>query len=116
MAEIIELAPVFRRAAEVIQTNGLYKGDFCDSTAAGERTAVCTVGALRVVAGGHPVAESALADEAVRFLSPRIYSNVVDEDPIERIADWNDSADRTPTEVVETLLSAAAAAEQVMAA
>lgn len=112
-----ELAPVFRRAAEVIAERGHAKKKFESET--GE---VCAVGALRVAFGYDaeaPLDSPIFADEpwlvAVKFLSPRIYSNTTEGDPVERVADWNDAAERTPAEVVQALRDAAAAAELAVA-
>lgn len=107
----IELAPVFRRAAEVIQERGHAKDVFESETGA-----VCAVGALRIAAGYDVHNGLGLEPwEAVRFLSPRICSNTTDEDPTERVADWNDAWDRSEAEVIEALRDAATAAEQVAA-
>lgn len=116
MTEIIELAPLFRKAAEVIEQRGHAKDMFESETGA-----VCAVGALRIAAGYYaepPVEGGIFASEplaAVKFLSSRIYSNTTDEDPVERIADWNDAWDRTEAEVIEALHDAAAAAKAVAA-
>ena len=113
MGEIIELAPVFRRAAEVIRSNGHYTGDYFSSAAAlflpKSESPVCTIGALRIATVGSPETGNELTDRAVAFLSPRIASNIVDDDPVERVAGWNDAPERTQDEVVEALLAAAEA-------
>jgi hypothetical protein len=118
MTDITNLALLFRKAAEVIEERGHAKDAFESETGA-----VCAVGALRIAAGygaepplgeGDIFASEPLA--AVKFLSPRIYSNTTDEDPVERIADWNDAWDRTEAEVIEALRDAAAAAESAVAA
>lgn len=119
MSAVLDLAPLFRRAAEVIETNGHCKNWFHDTYAIElplRKRRVCAVGALCVADGLPPDELSALAElEAVEFLSRRIDSNVVDEDPVERIADWNDAPARTEAEVIEALRDAAAAAEAVAA-
>jgi hypothetical protein len=118
------IAEVFRRAAEVITTNGLYQGTYCDPIAAPDPAApfaggcmVCTIGAFRVAVGLAPVpadesapaAEEPLIWEAIAFLSPRVESSIVDEDPVERVACWNDADGRTADEVASALLLAAEA-------
>ncbi|MCP3817791.1 hypothetical protein NLX86_06475 [Streptomyces sp. A3M-1-3] len=125
------IAEVFRRAAEVVQTNGLNQGGFCDISVpffsgaafAGGRP-VCTVGAMRVAVGLSPIPVNwdeplgdadplsdahPLVSEAVAFLSERVHSPIVDEDIVERVADWNDREGRTADEVAAELLSAAEA-------
>ncbi|MGW7001316.1 DUF6197 family protein [Streptomyces sp. NPDC054933] len=113
------LAPVYRRAADVIRTNGHYTGDYYSSADAlflpKPQCPVCTVGALRIATTGSPDVADDLTSSAVAFFSPRITSNIVNEDPVERIADWNDDPERTHDEVVEALLAAAVAAEAVAA-
>lgn len=126
MSPTQDLAPVFARAAEVIKTNGHVKGRFyeplhVDGTNASpqrpsEECPVCAVGALRVAAGYDPDNGLGLESwQAIRFLSPRVYSNTTDADPVERIADWNDAPERTADEVVAALLDAAEAARLAVA-
>lgn len=110
MNQPTDLPAVFRRAAEIIKTGGHHKGGFY------ERGAYCAVGALW--AAGDPCGNlpgedqvSALAAEATAFLSRRVPSPVDDEEPVERVAWWNDATARTAAEVVAELELAAAAAE-----
>lgn len=118
---LLDLAPVFRRAAEVIKANGHNKGGFyrTPDRSSGlldvDRWPVDAVGALRVAATGAPGTDNELTDAAVLFLSPRIESFTVDSDPIERIADWNDRAGVTAWQVIAALYDAAKAAEAVKA-
>ncbi|WP_328313146.1 hypothetical protein OG432_24705 [Streptomyces sp. NBC_00442] len=111
-----QLAAVYEKAADVIQTNGHCKGWFYDIDAEGSPPVhslrVCALGALSVAVTGIPQPPEeldGLLAEAVADLSPRIVSGTVGEDPVERIADWNDADARTPAEVVDTLLLAAKA-------
>lgn len=112
------MAAVFRRAAEVIGTNGLYQGHYFDDTEDSARTPserpVCTVGALRVAAGTAPQPLTTadvppIVAEAMAVLSARIESTIVDGDHEERIAQWSDTAGRTADEVVAEFLAAAEA-------
>jgi hypothetical protein len=118
-----ELAPVFRRAAEVIESNGHCKGSFCDlyTNAPVAESAACAAGAICVAVGCETLdlypapGEKSLPRAAVEFLSKRIYSNTTLDDPVERVADWNDADERTLGEVIEALREAASAAEAVAA-
>ncbi|MEU2086733.1 hypothetical protein ABZ569_33290 [Streptomyces albus] len=110
-------AHVIRQAADVIENNGLHHGWYF--TDAPERSPadcpMCTAGALAFVLTGHPEPgcepeEYPQFEEVIRYVSDRIYSDVVEEDPIERVADWNDT--RTKAEVVATLRQIADAAEE----
>ncbi|MFJ7999046.1 hypothetical protein ACIQ7D_18125 [Streptomyces sp. NPDC096310] len=107
------LITLFRQAATEMSTRGHHQGHFTCPT--GE---VCTVGALSVAVTGNPVpAEKVDASTwaAIEYLSPRIDSNIVDEDPIERIADWNDRTSTTPSDVLAVLEAAANALEAELA-
>ncbi|MGH3586237.1 MAG: DUF6197 family protein, partial [Pseudonocardia sp.] len=109
-----DLIPVFRRAAEVIQTNGHHQGAYYDlstpSTMPPADCPVCTAGALSVAVTGNPVPPEDLDGVlgfAVEFLSERVYAATTDEDPIERVASWNDGIGVGQVEVVDELLRAA---------
>lgn len=100
------MAVTFRRAAQILQAHGHAKGHFMDS-----RGCVCAMGALLIATGIDP---TTLPDEGVTddipaavFLSNRLWVAIDDPDPVERIAEWNDSPERTEAEVVAALLSAA---------
>ncbi|MFE4857286.1 hypothetical protein [Streptomyces sp. NPDC056670] len=102
-----QLAAVYEKAADVIRINGHCKNWWYDSD-----RRVCTLGALSMAVTGQPQPPEeldGLLAEAVTDLSTRIVSATVDENPVERIADWNDDDARTPAEVVDTLLLAAKA-------
>lgn len=115
----LELIEVFRKAAGVLRTNGHFQSEYYDNTNPDRPPAncpVCPVGALSIVLTGHPVPPNDAAAPAKDSSTPRllalalwtlsqgIFSNVVDEDPIERIADWADEAGRTAGEVASTFL------------
>ncbi|MGW6741727.1 DUF6197 family protein [Streptomyces sp. NPDC055025] len=108
------LAPLFRSAAAELRTRGHHQGHYTCPT--GE---VCTVGALSAAATGNPVPAGTIDARtwaAIEYLSPRIDSAIVDEDPIERIADWNDRTSTTPADVLTALEAAANALESELAA
>lgn len=102
------MALVFRRAAQILQARGHGKGRYSD-----ENGCVCAVGALMAAEGHDPDIDFPDLSESssVWLLSARVFSNTVDSDPIERIADWNDAPERTIGEVVAELLAAAQAIE-----
>lgn len=111
-----ELAAVYEKAADVVRTNGHCKNWFYDIYNEGVKPRsdlrVCTVGALSLAVTGDPVPPGELDGtlrEAVEYLSLRVVSATFEDDPIERIADWNDHADRTAGDVVDTLVLAAKA-------
>lgn len=105
---------IFRQAAEVVRIKGHGKGNYrCPD---GE---VCALGALSTAATGEPTPPEVIDSEmwaAIEFLSGRVPSNIVDEDPIERIADWNDRDSTTPADVIAQLEAAASAADAAEAA
>ncbi|MFK0182490.1 hypothetical protein ACIQVR_41810 [Streptomyces xanthochromogenes] len=121
-----QLAAVYEKAADVIRLNHHHKGAFYDgmATLTRERSqvAVCSLGALSLVLTGSPQPPADFDDcdptyqDAVWFLSWRIQSAVVSEDPEERIADWNDQSERTEEEVAAAFESAARDIEFMFAA
>ncbi|ONK13098.1 hypothetical protein [Streptomyces sp. MP131-18] len=106
------LAEVYRAAAQLIAERGLFRGGFSSIARSPEERCYCTVAAIRVAAGvapdddGHPVAEA-----AIRRLAPMVDPAVINSDPVERVAAWNDRPERTTCEVVATLNAAAEDAE-----
>ncbi|MFE9372310.1 hypothetical protein ACFYM2_21420 [Streptomyces sp. NPDC006711] len=112
-----QLAAVYRKAANIIRENGHHQGAYLDGTLLLTRTRqtvpVDATGALSLVITGAPVPPADLIDcpqlyqDAVAFLSRRIRSAIVDTDPEERIADWNDEPERTADEVIAALESVA---------
>lgn len=103
---------IFRQAAEVVRIKGHGKGEY--SCPDGQ---VCTLGALSTAATGDPTPPEVIDAEmwaAIEFLSERVPSNTVDDDPIERIGDWNDHEATTPADVIAQLEAAANAAEEAM--
>lgn len=107
-------ATVLMDAVEVLRRNSHYKGGFYrrDSATPVQECPVCALGAILIAVEGVPqVPESGIwpeeAFEAAKVLSRSIYSPVVDSDPVERIAEWNDQLDRTPDEVMQAMTIAA---------
>lgn len=106
---------VLADAVEILRRNGHFKGGYHSPdghTPENERP-VCALGAILIAAEGEPIPEmpgvlGETASAAARVLSRSITSSVVDDDPIERIADWNDNEDRTPGEVMQAMTEAAA--------
>ncbi|GAA4702335.1 DUF6197 family protein [Streptomyces youssoufiensis] len=111
----VSLPELYRAAARLLTQVGHFRGDFFDGAGYGDQYAagapVCAVGALRLVAGGDPQTPSLLSEEGIAFLSARVESSVVEDDPLERVADWNDSYDRSYRDVIAELYAAADASE-----
>jgi len=114
-----ELAAVYRRAMEVIKTNGWCQGNFFES-GQGVRPAdcpVCAAGALGVAVAGDPfvIDNRPLLLDAERFLSEHVgpcpADLDADPDPVDVIATWNDDPFRTVDHVLAVLERAAVAAE-----
>ncbi|MEC4016011.1 DUF6197 family protein [Streptomyces sp. H27-D2] len=109
-----DLSAIFTLAAAVVRTSGHGKGRFV-----GPDGTVDAVGALSTAVTGKatpPDVIDGLLWDAVEYLSPRIPSMTVDEDPLERIADWNDQSETTQADVIAALEAASAdAAEAAIA-
>ncbi|GHB56046.1 hypothetical protein GCM10010331_49920 [Streptomyces xanthochromogenes] len=113
-----QLAFVYLQAADIIRANGHHQGGYLNGALLLARTRqtvpVDATGALSLVITGDPVPPADLVDcpqlyqDAVTFLGGRIHSTIVDWDPEERIADWNDQDGRTAAEVIAAFESAAA--------
>ncbi|MEV6580194.1 hypothetical protein AB0M92_18750 [Streptomyces sp. NPDC051582] len=108
-------AVILADAVEILRRNGHFKGGYYDPSTdepALSEQPVCAIGAILIAAEGWPTPEmpgvfGETTYEAIKVLARSVYSTVVDEDPIERIADWNDDADRTPGEVMQAMTRAA---------
>jgi hypothetical protein len=107
-------AVILTDAVEILRRNGHFKGGYVleTGTAPFEQRPVCAIGAILIAAEGDPRPEmpgvlGETASAAARVLARSIHSTVVDDDPIERIADWNDAEDRTPDEVMQAMTVAA---------
>lgn len=112
----VDLAPIYLQAANVIRINGHCQNWFFDLYSEGKKLRkdcrVCTVGALSLAVTGDPVPPVVLEGvlrEAIADLSARIYSPVEDDDPVERVAAWNDARGRTPADVIAAFEAAAKA-------
>lgn len=116
----MKLSEIYLKAAQVIETNGHAKGDFYNIPEMGvgiERSRsewpVCAAGALSVAVFGDPVPPKEGEDGRVEFdaIVARLNARIEDfhlygfegEPPVLRLAGWNDSADRTPADVVAVL-------------
>lgn len=107
-------ALILADAVEILRRNGHFQGGYFQEEATGPEydRPVCALGAILIVAEGLPYPTnpgmfSEDAYEAARVLARSIHSTVVDEDPVERIADWNDKPERTPGEVMQAMTRAA---------
>lgn len=108
-------AVILADAVEILRRNGHFKGGYHspDGHIPENERPVCALGAILIAAEGEPIPEmpgvfGVDAYEAAKTLARSITSSVVDDDPIERIADWNDNEDRTPGEVMQAMAEAAA--------
>ncbi|PAX90143.1 hypothetical protein CLM82_17060, partial [Streptomyces albidoflavus] len=106
------LVIALRHAARLVQANGLAKGWWYDPHTGRPEGAwpVCAIGALSTAITGDPMPVEAeeLDDElrnAVAILARQIESGI--DDPIERIAYWNDADERTAADVASLLRRAA---------
>lgn len=123
MIQPTDLAPVFRRAAEIIETNGHHQGDFLPDPfdhvlkALHHERPMSAVAALRCAETSDPGGHGPLSAAAIAFLADRL---LVDEEPpfhtdeaslANHVDAWGDVPGRTPAEVAVELLRAAEAAE-----
>jgi hypothetical protein len=123
-AYLTDFPPVFRAAAEHVQTHGHIKGWFCapgidiDSVTPINSRPTCIAGAIQLSCTGNPLESNELSQAAIRFASSHMAGDVpVDSetgepDFTEHLADWNDTHGRTAAEVVARLLRLALDAEQ----
>ncbi|MEU2086732.1 hypothetical protein ABZ569_33285 [Streptomyces albus] len=105
-----KISPVFREAARLIESNGLAKEAMysSDDLPVMQRP-MCTVGALRAAATGHPLnCRSVTVAEAVYFLARTISPG---KDPMLRLMRWSDIPGRTAQDVATALRKAAQDAE-----
>lgn len=133
-----DLPGIFRRAVQVIQTNGLHKGAFvappCVQDASGNYHVnpddealrpVDIVGAIRIACGQLPTCSGGfLAECAIRYASDHMLTTAPETDGepdyIEHLCFWNDLGTSSPFEVVGRLdrlaLNAEVDAERSVAA
>lgn len=105
-----------RHAARLVQANGLAKGWWYDPHSGRPEGAspVCAIGAVSMAITGAPTPDPMPDDaedldgelrDAVAILARQIKSGI--DDPIERIAHWNDADERTAADVASLLRRAA---------
>lgn len=116
----IDLAPVFRRAAEIITTNGRYQGDYLPDpfnrvqAAPDHERPMSVVAALRCAETGNPRRYGPLSTAAIETLANRLLVDGElpfwrDEFMLEcHVAAWGDVPGRTADEVVAELQCVAA--------
>jgi hypothetical protein len=120
----VTLAEIYLKAAEVIRTNGHYKGAYFEPspesgvgiTPAPAECPVCIAGAVSMVffdwpvPGGYEDDERAQFDAATRRLADVIgIEGDPALEPVGRLAGWNDTDDRTAADVIAALEQAAKA-------
>ncbi|MGW2223889.1 DUF6197 family protein [Streptomyces formicae] len=117
-----DLSAVYQQAADVIRTNGHYQGAFWGRresevgiVRAASEGPVCIAGALSIALSGYPV--PALDEGPERQRYDKIATRLADligidarfDEPVSRLARWNDSSERTPADVIAALENAAKA-------
>jgi hypothetical protein len=118
------LAAVYLKAADIVRTNGHYKGAyFAPSPESGvgvepapAECSVCIAGALSIAVFGWPVPTGYEDDGRAQFdAAARQLADLVGAEgdpllePVGRLAGWNDTDDRTATDVIAALEQAAKA-------
>ena len=124
MSHLTDLASVYRRAAEIIQTNGHWQGDYLPdpfhrvATTPDAERPMSAAAALWCAVTGDPRGPSELANDAIRYLAARLL--VDGEGPWDEsrtvdceihLAAWGDAPGRTAETVVIELLRAAESVE-----
>jgi hypothetical protein len=110
----VKRSEIYLKAAEVIRSNGHYKGAYWgrpESEVGIVRTAaespVCTVGALCVAVLGDPTPSSPQVDPVIVHFASRLFGPISEEAAVVRLAAWNDAEERTPAEVIAAFEQAA---------
>jgi hypothetical protein len=115
-----DLPAVYRRAIEVIKTNGWIQGWLYDPAQSlpHEQCRVCLLGAVGLAMLEQPGEPWISFEEELRDLGPIIVAlgltnrlNGEDTRPMQVLGTWNDAPDRTVDEVLDALERAAVAAE-----
>lgn len=111
-----EIAAIADQAADIIETRGLYKGNFVEDAYYHEglrNCKVCTIGAILEVMTGDPTRfpKDAPSEELYYELRESFKSFLGDEVPDESVAAWSDHEDRTAEQVVAALRGFAVACE-----
>lgn len=109
-----ELAEIYLKAADVIRTNGHYKGAYWGRPETGvgielaaSECPVCVVGALSLAVTGNPTPTHAEADPIIVDFASRMFGPVNEAAAVTRIAEWNDAEERTAADVIARLEQAA---------
>jgi hypothetical protein len=110
----VKRTEIYLKAAEVIRTNGHYKGAYWgrpESEVGIELTAaespVCAVGALSVAVTGNPTPTADDVDPVLVDFASRMFGPVNEAAAVVRIAAWNDAEERTPADVIAAFEQAA---------
>lgn len=115
----LSTADIFRRAAQVIKTNGWHQGWFYDEEqwkapgGISTECRVCLMGALNMALGRRPDASTYPSSGFAARLGQQLGLTPLPlEGMVGAVIQWNDMAGREVNEVLEALESAAVLAEQ----
>lgn len=111
----MDLAEIYLKAADIIRTNGHYKGAYWGRTEtevgiepSAAECPVCTVGALCVAVAGDPVPSCDEVDPVIVNFASRLFGRPANaEAAVVSLARWNDADDRTPADVIAAFEQAA---------
>ncbi|MGW3196242.1 DUF6197 family protein [Streptomyces sp. NPDC001118] len=110
----MKLAEIYLKAADVIRTNGHYKGAFYGYGESGvgitltpAESPVCTAGALSMAVEGNPVPSRDDFNEVVIDFARRTRIAVDPTWPTIAVGDWNDAPERTADDVIAAFEQAA---------
>lgn len=109
-------ADELEKAADILEANGLYKGDFYDARQSVRRDRypedchVCAMGAINTAATGTPSMPMAWEEPYVRL--HELYKLVKTFLGVSFLDGWNDAEERTEEEVVAALRGTAAAVRE----
>jgi hypothetical protein len=118
----MKLAEIYLKAAEVIRTNGHYKGAYFEPSPesgvgilpAPTECPVCIAGALSIAISGQPTPDRDASPERAHYdvIAGRLADAMGIEgdptlEPVGRLAGWNDVDDRTADDVIAALEQAA---------
>ncbi|MEU0783450.1 hypothetical protein ABZ341_17990 [Streptomyces sp. NPDC006173] len=120
----MKLAEIYLKAAEVIRTNGHYKGAYFEPspesgvgiTPSPSECAVCIAGALSIAISGDPIPDRDFGPNRRQYdaIAGRLADlmNIEGDpklEPVGRLAGWNDAEERTADDVVAAFQQAAKA-------
>ncbi|GGW99198.1 DUF6197 family protein [Streptomyces chartreusis] len=110
----MKLSETYLKAADVIRTNGHYKGSYYGVGESGvgiqltpAESPVCAVGALSIAVDGQPVPCSDEVDVIALDFAQHLRLPMPDSWPTIAISEWNDEFDRTPGDVIAAFEQAA---------